>query len=89
MYRVVYVIINKRPLESFHAFGSDFITLAVILVSDSFVFYVGSRVGRGVREAGWKHEASHVRGCYNITFICTPIIQEALSVGKDTSKQNI
>ena len=32
----VYVIINKRSFESFHAFGSDFITLAVILVSDYF-----------------------------------------------------
>ena len=52
VHRVVYVIINKWPLESFHVFGSDFITLAVILVSDSLFFMVG----KGVREAGWKHE---------------------------------
>ena len=38
LHRVVYVIINKRSFESFHVFGSDFITLAVILVSDFFVF---------------------------------------------------
>ena len=35
------------------------------------------------------NEESQVRGCYNITFICTPTNQETMSVGKDTSKQNI
>ena len=32
-------------------------------------------------------EESQVRGCYNITFIGTN--QETVSVGKDTSKQNL
>ena len=32
--------------------------------------YVGERVGE-LREAGWKHEESQVRGCYNMTFIST------------------
>ena len=36
LHRVVYVITIKRSFESFHVFGSDFITLAVILVSDYF-----------------------------------------------------
>ena len=41
-------------------------------------------------------EEPQVRGCYNITFICTPTNQETVSVGKDlcttpysTSKLNI
>ena len=41
--------------------------------------------GWGVREAGWKHnEESQVRGCYNITFICTPTNQETVSVLEKT-----
>ena len=40
----------------------------------------------GMREAGWKHECSH-KSEVAITFICTN--QETVSVGKDTSKQNI
>ena len=32
-------------------------------------------------------EESQVKGCYNITFICTN--QETMSVGKDTGKENI
>ena len=32
--------------------------------------YIGERVGE-LREAGWKHEESQVRGCYNMTFIRT------------------
>ena len=35
------------------------------------------------------NEEPQVRGCYNITFICTSTNQETVSVGKDTSKQNI
>ena len=34
-------------------------------------------------------EEPQVRGCYNVTFICTATNQETVSVGKDTSKQNI
>ena len=35
-------------------------------------------------------EEPQVRGCYNVTFICTPTNQEnSVCVGKDTSKQNI
>ena len=40
VHRVVYVIINKRSFESFQVFGSDFITLAVILVSAFFSFLI-------------------------------------------------
>ena len=39
MHHVVYVIINKRSFESFHVFGSDVITLAVIPVSDFVLFF--------------------------------------------------
>ena len=48
-------------------------------------------VGMGSRgkQVGSMDEESQVRGCYNITFICTPTNQETVSVGKDTSKQNI
>ena len=34
-------------------------------------------------------EEPQVRGCYNITFICTPTNQETVSVLEKTSKQNI
>ena len=48
-------------------------------------------VGCGVegKQVGSMDEESQIRGCYNITFICTPTNQETVSVGKDTSKQNI
>ena len=41
------------------------------------------------KQVGSMDEEPQVRGCYNITFICTPTNQEIVSVGKDTSKQNI
>ena len=41
------------------------------------------------KQVGSMDEESQVRGCYNITLICTPTNQETVSVGKDTSKQNI
>ena len=44
LHRVIYVIINKRSFESFHVFGSDFITLAVILVSDYLLFNTTQRL---------------------------------------------
>ena len=52
--------------------------------------YVGEW-GWGVegKQVGSMDEESQVRGCYSITFICTPTNQETVSVGKDTSKQNI
>jgi len=34
-------------------------------------------------------EEPQIRGGYNLTFICAPTNQETVSVGKDTSKQNI
>ena len=48
-------------------------------------------VGWGVegKQVGSMDEEPQVRGCYNITFICTPTNQETVSVGKNTSKQNI
>ena len=53
LHRAVYVIINKRSFESFNVFGSYFITLAVILVSDLFCFFnnttsVGTEPNQGV-----------------------------------------
>ena len=42
------------------------------------------------KQVGSMDEESQVRGCYNITFICTPTNQEtSVCIGKDTSKQNI
>ena len=35
------------------------------------------------------NEEPQVRGCYNITFICTPTNQETVSVLEKTSKQNV
>ena len=46
-------------------------------------------VGRSGKQVGSMDEEPQVRGCYNITFICTPTNQEIVSVGKDTRKQNI
>ena len=46
-------------------------------------------VGMG-KQVGSMDEEPQVRGCYNITFICTPTNQETVSVlEKNTSKQNI
>ena len=51
MHHVVYVMINKRSFESFRVFGSDFRTLAVILVSGLKKFNttsVGTEPNQGV-----------------------------------------
>ena len=42
---------------------------------------------RGKQAGSMEQVEPQVRGCYNITFICTPTNQE--TIGKDTSKQNI
>ena len=63
------------------------------LVSGEFWMLTNVGVwGWGVegKQVGSMDEESQVRGCYNITFICTPTNQETVSVlEKDTSKQNI
>ena len=41
------------------------------------------------KQVGSMDEEPQVRGCYNITFICTPTNQETVSVLEKTSKQNI
>ena len=48
--------------------------------------YVESGVGWGVegKQVGSMDEESQVRGCYNITFICTPTNQETVSVLEKT-----
>ena len=55
-----------------------------------YILYVGEW-GWGVegKQVGSMDEESQVRGCYNITFICTPTNQETVSVLEKTSKQNI
>ena len=44
--------------------------------------YLCRGVGWGVegKQVGSMNEESQVRGCYNITFICTPTNQETVSV---------
>ena len=58
---------------------------------DRFKSYFCRRVVWGVegKQVGSMDEESQVRGCYNITFICTPTNQETVCFRKDTSKQNI
>ena len=46
----------------------------------------GSGVGKQV---GSMDEEPQVRGCYNITFICTPTNQETVSVLEKTQANNI
>ena len=41
-------------------------------------------MGRGGKPAGSVNEESQVRGCCNITFICTPTNQETVSVLEKT-----
>ena len=56
--------------------------LFVVFVSDSIV----GEWGWGVegKQVGSMDEESQVRGCYNITFICTPTNQETVSVLEKT-----
>ena len=54
-----------------------------------FMYLVFTRVGEwgwGVegKQVGSMDEGSQVRGCYNITFICTPTNQETVSVLEKT-----
>ena len=51
----------------------------------SFFLIVGE-LGWGVegKQVGSMDEESQVRGCYNITFICTPANQETVSVLEKT-----
>ena len=55
------------------------------------VFFNKGEWGWGVegKQVGSMDEEPEVRGCYNITFICTPTNQETVSVLEKTSKQNI
>ena len=53
------------------------------------LFAVPAFAGEWGKQVGSMDEEPEVRGCYKITFICTPTNQETESVGKDTSKQNI
>ena len=46
--------------------------------------YVGEWVGSRGKQAGSMNEEPQVRGCYNITFICTPTNQETVSVLEKT-----
>ena len=48
----------------------------------SFLFICVGAWGWGVegKQVGSMDEESQVRGCYNITFICTPTNQETVSV---------
>ena len=48
--------------------------------------YICRGVGWGVEgeQVGSMDEESQVRGCYNITFICTPTNQETVSVSEKT-----
>ena len=62
-----------------------------IQVHGLYIIYVGEW-GWGVegKQVGSTDEESQVRGCYNITFICTPNQPgNSVCIGKDTSKQNI
>ena len=80
-------LLQLRPLKSRDRF-----------VTTSTMKYFIPRANTGVGEWGWgvegkqvgsMDEESQVRGCYNITFICTPTNQETVSVLEKTSKQNI
>ena len=52
--------------------------------------YLCRGVGWGVegKQVGSTNEEPQVRGCYNITFICTPINQETVSVLEKTQAKN-
>ena len=63
-------------------------------IEGSYIYTVIPSVGEwgwGIegKQVGSMDEESQVRGCYNITFICTPTNLETVCIGKDTSKQNI
>ena len=59
------------------------------------VYLIFNNVCRGVgwgvegKQVGSMDEESQVRGCYNITFICTPTNQETVSVLEKTQANNI
>ena len=61
------------------------------LNSGEYMYAIVGEWGWGVegKQVGSMDEESQVRGCYNITFICTPTNQETVSVLEKTSKQNI
>ena len=50
------------------------------------LIFICRGVGWGVegKQVGSMDEESQVRGCYNITFICTPTNQETVSVLEKT-----
>ena len=57
--------------------------LRIRLLRSSMNNYSCRAAGWGMREAGWTlvgsmNEESQVRGCYNITFICTPTRKQTL-----------
>ena len=46
-------------------------------------------MGRSGKQVGSMDEELQFRGCYNITFICTPTNQETVSVGKDKKTKHL
>ena len=72
---------NKAEAKSYE---EENITIMSMIISSSHS-YVGEW-GWGVegKHVGSMDEESQVRGCYNITFICTPTNQETVSVLEKT-----
>ena len=65
-------------------------TVWTVFCLSLLIFMYGSGVGRSEgKQVGSMSEESQVRGCYSITFICTPTNQETVSVLEKTQANKI
>ena len=62
------------------------VTVLAIFFYGPYIYYICRGVGMGSwgKQVGSMDEEPQVRGCYNITFICTPTNQETVSVLEKT-----